>query len=67
MYWKPNRLNIQGHTEEVEVPNGVPVVYSRGVDTLDGDAKTHTDDGMIGDIVVWPPLRMLEREQGLRD
>ena len=66
-YWKPNRLRINGHRGEVVIDSGLPVIYSLGVDTLDGDAKTHTDNGIEGDIVVWPPLRMLEREQDLRD
>ena len=67
MIYKPIRLSIQGSANAVEVPAGIPVIYSRGVDTVDGDAKVHQDDGSIGDIVVWPPLRMLEREQDLRD
>ncbi|MEC8092768.1 MAG: hypothetical protein VX155_02920, partial [Planctomycetota bacterium] len=60
-------LRINGHRGEVVIESGLPVIYSLGVDTLDGDAKTHTDNGIEGDIVVWPPLRMLEREQDLRD
>ena len=48
------------------IDSGLPVIYSLGVDTVDGDAKTHTDNGIEGDIVLWPPLRMLEREQDLR-
>ena len=66
-FWKPSRLRVNGHRGEVKIEAGLPVIYSLGFDTEDGDAKVHTDSGMQGDIVLWPPLRMLEREQGLRD
>ena len=66
-FWKPSRLRVNGHRGEVKIEAGLPVIYSLGFDTEDGDAKVHTDSGIQGDIVLWPPLRMLEREQGLRD
>jgi hypothetical protein len=41
------------------------ILYSRGQNHSDDRAAEHTDDGLRGDIVVWPPLRVLAREQNL--
>ncbi len=43
------------------------VLYGRGADHEDGDFSDHTHDGSFGDVILWPPLRALEREQGLRE
>ena len=41
------------------------ILYARGQDHDDDRAAEHTDDGAAGDIVLWPPIRALSREQGL--
>ena len=65
-YWKPNRLRINGHRGEVVIDSGLPVIYSLGVDTLDGDAKPIPTTGLRA--TSWCGLLcMLEREQDLRD
>lgn len=46
----------------VERDNGI--LYSRGQNNGDDRARDHTDDGLEGDIVVWPPIKALAREQG---
>ena len=43
------------------------VVYARGRDHEDSGFKEATLDGITGDMIVWPPLRALAREQGLID
>lgn len=43
------------------------VLYARGKDHEDGDFGDHTADGSFGDMILWPPMRALEREQGLRE
>lgn len=42
-----------------------PILWSKGRDHESQNATEHRDDGSIGDIVYWPPLRALAREQGL--
>ncbi len=49
----------------VEADNGI--LYSRGTDQKDDRAGEHSDDGSSGDIVLWPPIRALSRQQGLID
>lgn len=41
------------------------ILYSRGIDLADDSAASHSPDGLTGDIVVWPPITALAREQGL--
>ena len=41
------------------------MLWSRGSDHEDGGGTNHADDGSAGDILVWPPLRALAREQGM--
>lgn len=43
---------------------GQGIVYSRGQNLTDDRAAQHTYDGIEGDIVVWPPIRAIAREQG---
>ncbi len=42
-----------------------PILWSKGRDHQSQNAVEHRDDGTAGDIVYWPPLRALAREQGL--
>ncbi len=41
------------------------MIYAKGVDHEANNAATHTDDGSRGDLLVWPPVRELMREQGV--
>lgn len=41
------------------------LLYSRGQNHSDDRASTHTDDGTLGDVVIWPPIKAVLREQGL--
>jgi hypothetical protein len=47
----------------IEAP-GV-LIFAKGIDHESNEAATHTDDGSKGDILIWPPVRELAREQGL--
>jgi hypothetical protein len=49
------------------VEPGEAIVYSRGQSHADERATQHTDNGVNGDIVIWPPLRELSRRQSLID
>lgn len=49
------------------VDPGEGILYSRGQNHSDDRARTHTYDGIEGDIVVWPPIRALARQQNLLD
>lgn len=62
--------SIGASAETIDTPVGRVKVkgcmlWSRGADHEDGGGTNHTDDGSAGDILVWPPLRALAREQGL--
>jgi len=46
---------------------GMGVLYSVGQDNTDDRAATHTDSGATGDVVIWPPVKALQREAGLID
>ncbi len=43
------------------------VIYARGRDHEDSKLSEATLDGLTGDMIVWPPLRALARDQGLID
>lgn len=54
----------------VDTPNGRiwvdgAVLYARGRNLEDDDFNEVSPDGSVGDFMVWPPLRALEREQGI--
>lgn len=49
------------------VEAGEPILYAVGQDGADDRAAEHTDDGARGDVVVWPPIRSLQRDAGLID
>ena len=40
---------------EVVVPAGTGILYSRGRDGFDNQAKRHAVDGYDGDLIIWPP------------
>ena len=43
------------------------VLYARGRDHEDSSFREASLDGVTGDMIVWPPLRQLAREQGVID
>lgn len=47
------------------VDPGMTILFSKGQNNTSERAEQHTNDGLEGDIVVWPPVRALAREQGL--
>jgi hypothetical protein len=47
------------------VEPGQALLYSRGADLEDGRAERHSDDALEGDLVLWPPMRALQRAAGL--
>ena len=51
----------------VEIPAGEAVLYSKGRNLEDDLAEDHRDDAAAGDLVIWPPMRVLARQQGLLD
>jgi hypothetical protein len=62
--------DLGASTETIDTPVGRVKVkgcmlWSRGADHEDGGGTNHTEDGSSGDILVWPPLRALAREQGV--
>ncbi len=44
---------------------GQGILYSVGADHSDGRAAEHVSDASAGDVVIWPPIRALLREQKL--
>ncbi|HMN96020.1 MAG TPA: hypothetical protein PKC43_06830 [Phycisphaerales bacterium] len=42
------------------------VLYARGTDLDDDQVREVTEDGAVGDFLIWPPMRALERKEGLR-
>ena len=49
----------------LRIPAQMSILYSRGEEGGDRRASQHTSDGVEGDIVFWPPVRAMAREQGL--
>ncbi|MHC4414737.1 MAG: hypothetical protein ACYS0G_05585 [Planctomycetota bacterium] len=43
------------------------LLYALGQDHTDDRAAEHTDDGVAGDLVLWPPVKSLARRQGKID
>lgn len=64
-------LEVDTPYGRLEVPRGVALLYSIGPDQTDHRGATHSDTaevavGTESDIVFWPPIKALQREQGLR-
>ena len=53
---------VESEFGRVEVSGGL--LYARGVDKDPGGAKKATVDGLSGDFVAWPALRVLSRASG---
>lgn len=41
------------------------LVWALGGNHEDDDGAQHSNDALVGDLVIWPPIRALAREQGL--
>lgn len=74
LYYGPFRFRLVRSEEPVDtaqgrirVPSGNVLLYSKGQNLEDDRARQHTGDGAAGDIVFWPPVRALLREQGRID
>ncbi len=61
------RVAIDTPSGRIWIDPGSALLYSRGQDHTDDRAATHTDDGTLGDVVIWPPVKALLREQGVID
>jgi len=48
----------------IRLKPGDPILYSKGKNHVDDRGREHTDDGAAGDIVMWPPIKALNRLQG---
>ncbi len=59
------RQSIDTAAGRLWVESGTPLLWSKGQDLEDQRGATHTDDGANGDIVIWPPIKALQRAQGL--
>ncbi|MDY7108672.1 MAG: hypothetical protein SYC29_08540 [Planctomycetota bacterium] len=66
-YVADERRPIDTLAGRIFVEEGCGILYSRGKDNEDDRAREHTDSGEAGDIVMWPPIKALQREQGLID
>ncbi len=64
--------NLDGGEEPVDTDDGRIyvsgcVLYARGRDREDSGFEEASFDGVTGDMIVWPPLRVLARDQGVID
>ena len=57
--------SIDTSAGRLRLEEGACILYSLGQDHVDDRARQHSDDGADGDLVLWPPIRALSREQGL--
>ena len=59
------RESIETLDGRLRLEAGQCILYSNGQDHQDGHAREHSDDGAAGDLVLWPPIKALAREQKL--
>ena len=57
----PTEINTQEYGF-IKIEGGL--LWARGADFTSNRGESHSADGLIGDIVFWPPMRALAREQG---
>jgi hypothetical protein len=50
---------------EASSENSQALLYSLGQDHEDNRGARHSNDGATGDILLWPPVRVMQREAGL--
>ena len=61
---------LASEREAIETPLGRVwasgcMVWALGVNNEDDDGTKHSTDGADGDLLIWPPVRALAREEGL--
>jgi len=64
----PEKISVEGiDSTFVEVKGGL--LWAKGSDFESNRGRRHSDDGFTPgtDMIVWPPIRALAREQGLMD
>ena len=66
-YMTTSRTAIDTLSGRVFLEADYGVLYSKGKDHDDDRGEEHTDDGAAGDIVMWPPMKAMLRENGLID
>ena len=54
-------FEVDGDTIWIEA--GEALLYSQGQDHEDGRAATHSIGGVEGDMLIWPPVKVLARAQ----
>jgi hypothetical protein len=70
----PMRYRLLTSSETVDTPHGRLrfeagdcLLYSIALNQTDERGREHTNDGSEGDLVLWPPIRVVSWEQGLLD
>ena len=58
------RQSVNTQYGPLAIEKGQAFLYSVGRDHEDNRGAQHTDDGTIGDMVIWPPIKSLARAQG---
>lgn len=64
-YLLPGRQAVDTPAGRLWIEAGQAVLWSQGQDLEDQRAIRHTNDGVADDMVLWPPIKALERAQGL--
>jgi len=59
------RQSVDDDTRRIWLEPGECVLWSQGQDHEDNRAATHSFDAARGDLVLWPPIKAVERAQGL--
>ncbi len=62
---RDSRVSIDAPAGRIWLEPNVGILYSKGQNHSDDVGQRHTDDGRVGDIVLWPPIKAISREQGL--
>jgi len=60
-----SRTAVDTGVGRIWIPRGTGMLWSVGQNHEDDGCEEHTDDGVRGDILIWPPPRALAREQDL--
>lgn len=61
------RTAINDETRTAWVEGGEALLWSLGQDHADNRGAQHSFDGAQGDLVIWPPMKAVERAQGLME
>ena len=58
-------LTVDTPDGRLRIPRGTGLLYSRGHNLDDDRGADHSRDGGSGDMILWPPMRVLARDAGL--